>query len=211
MTNENGQSLQNIALQSKMVTINTFKPDFLDVSMFLINGVANKQHIRIWGVERQDDYNRWLWTVQVSWCGVHHQGTNLYPCFFENANVTTDRYQNMQTSFAFPRLTFLQENYIFQLKDALPQYSNRATVYLNNKRPSNWIGQDGAAAERARSPLDPLQFLFRWTYQIKDNCYTHRLYGSHENKIWSEICQIIQESPTNVWHNTKLQPNYIMV
>lgn len=80
---------------------------------------------------------------------------------FKNDNVTCETYQNMLMFFAFSRFKFPWEDNIFQQDDAILHYSNRVTLYLNNKRLNNGISSGGPRGSPARSLDLTLAISFR--------------------------------------------------
>lgn len=60
---------------------------------------------------------------------------------FENGKSMDKSPRNMLDYYAFACLGLLREKYIFQHDCAPAIYSNRATSYSSNMRPSKWIGR----------------------------------------------------------------------
>lgn len=126
--------------------------------VFCINGVVNKQNVKVWGVGRPDAHSlvfmrspgvmKW-WAIWND-CVIGHY-------VLESENYTGKSYENMY--YTFPSFSSLREDKISK-QDCFPShYSNQATTYLNIKRPKHWILW-GICGLPARSPdLNPSDFL----------------------------------------------------
>jgi len=184
---------------------------FSDECMFRINGVVNKQNVRIWGTERPEEINPIVLNSPgvMTWCAIS-KGRIIGPYFFENENVTGETYRSMLIRYAFPRFRELREDFVFQQDGAPPHYSNRVRAYLDRKVPDRWIGRGGPISWPPRSPdLTPCDF-FLWGH-IKSKIYSTPIDSIEDLKIRirAEINSINQETLQKVWENMKLRLNYI--
>ena len=81
-----------------------------------------------------------------------------------------EKYRNMFIQCAFARLASIRADNIFQQDRAPAYYSSRVSMYLENKRPINWIGRGGPVERPPRSPdLTPYDFSL-WNH-LKEKVY----------------------------------------
>lgn len=82
--------------------------------MFWIDGVGNRQNVKIWGTEPPEEYNLVVSDSPIFYDMVRNikRTYNGHICFW-NLNVIDESYSNMLIRYAFPSFRHLQQNSIF--------------------------------------------------------------------------------------------------
>ena len=101
------------------------KTVFSDECISRLNGSVNKQNVRIWGTESPTEgYQSFIHIQSVmESCAIGKEKVNG-PYFFKNENINGENYQNLLINYAFPGVTSLRRDYIFQQYGAPPHSSN---------------------------------------------------------------------------------------
>ncbi len=103
---------------------------FSDECTFRLNGIVNRQNVRIWGTECPNVMNevpRYGEKVIV-WCAVSKYRV-IGPYFFDEETVTGENYRNMLQRYGLPRLNRLRFPYIFQQDGATSHFLFRQDIY----------------------------------------------------------------------------------
>lgn len=132
----------------------------------------NKQNVRSGGTELPEEQDQEVLDspIVLAWCIISNE-LILTTCCFEIMNVIGESYAKMLIRFAFRRLHHSKQNYIFPQCNASPHYSNKARDHLKVRRPNNWVGRVGRAAQQPGSPgLTPCGFIL-WPH-VKRKIYS---------------------------------------
>lgn len=131
--------------------------------------------------------------------------------YFELENLTGESSRNMITHHASLRFRLLGEDFIYYGGwGLLEQFSSRYNTFGQHaSNQLDWKGCNICLAGTLSRP-DRLQFLFVWSYRLKDTFCNIGSIEEMRRLIRPEICQISQDTLDNVWDITNLWLNYVM-
>ncbi len=142
------------------------KIGFFDECTFRLNGIVNRQNVRIWGTECPHVVNEVLRHGEkvTVWCLVSKYNV-IGTYFFDEETVTGENYWNMIRSYTLPRLNRSRFPYVFQQDGAISHSFIQTRHLLNNNYPNGWIGRGSEIGWPSYSPdLTPCIFFFGVTW-----------------------------------------------
>lgn len=178
------------------------------------------QHVRICGKEGPDEHS-WVVLNSLSlmkWSAISEERIVGF-LFFENDDVTGERYRNGLVLYAFPRFDWLQDHFIFQQNSAPSHYSKELKSAWETSIQITGLGWVYQLPGHKALPIRHLPISFG-VISNQSIWYTYRLCW-RAKKDWlirctsflyirTEVQWINKENLNRAWDNTKLRYYFIM-